>query len=232
MTKDQANRPLRLGKLRGGGMRPWQTKLYGPTPARPRPRVVYKDLETGEWRYLSGEDLEEANAIFDKAERWLDAGVTLAADTHETERAKRDIAALGKRLLTRMEDDGVRRRTLQDWERIIRCHIVPVIGARSVVQWDTEDCQKVLRRVRKAGRAPASVQDVGSVMVALVREAHRKPRWLPLEENPMETVRYRAKARHQGQVASFVPLNDRPTTPAVRDLCAALYWRGRRQDRW
>ncbi|HUP69628.1 MAG TPA: hypothetical protein VM142_07400, partial [Acidimicrobiales bacterium] len=165
MTKDQSNRPLRLGKLRGGGMRPWQTKLYGPTPARPRPRVVYKDLETGEWRYLSGEDMEEANAIFDKAERWLDAGVTLTAEKQETAGAKRDIAALGKRLLTRMEDDGVRRRTLQDWER-------------------------------------------------------------------MATVRYRAKARHQGQVASFVPLNDRPTTPAVRDLCAALYWRGRRQDRW
>lgn len=232
MTKDQANRPLRLGKLRGGTLRPWQTKLYGPTAKRPKPRVVFKDLQTGEWRYLTGDDLDEANAIFEKAERWLDAGVVLTPDKEPTAEGRRDLAALGQRLLARMEDDGVRRRTLQDWDRIIRCHIAPVIGARSVVEWDGDDCQKVLRRSRKAGLAPVSVQDIGSVMVALVREAHRKPRWLPLEENPMEGVRYRAKARHQGQVASFIPLNDRPATPGVRDLCAALYWRGRRQGRW
>ncbi len=233
MGRQQSSRPLRLGKPRSGGLRPWQTKLYGPTPRRPKPRVAYKEPESGEWRYLTGEDLEEANAIFEKVERWLDAGVSLSRGRQPEQSSERhDVATLGNRLLERMEDDGVRRRTLEDWARIVRCHIVPVMGARSVVEWDGDDCQRVLREARNRGLAPASVQDIGTVMVALVREAHRRPRWLPVEEDPMEGVSYRAKARHQGQTASFVPPPERPTTPAVRSLCASLWWRGRRQDRW
>lgn len=174
----------------------------------------------------------KTNETFVKVKRWL--GATLAART-PTPKAGRnerqDVAQLGQRLLDRMRDDGLRRRTLEDYERIIRCHVVPVIGDVSIVEWDPEHSRNVLRRARQAGRAPATIQDIGAVMVAMIREAHRRPRWLAPDENPMEDVRFRARARHQGQATVFIPPSERPSTPEVRLLCAALYWRGHSRGR-
>lgn len=175
---------------------------------------------------------DQAKQIRVTVKHWLDGArggrpPISKAGNHE----RPDLAQLGQRLLDRMRDDGVRRRTLEDYDRILRCHVVPVIGEVPVAEWDEEHCRSVLRRARQSGKAPATIQDIGAVMVAMVREAHRRPRWLTLDENPMGDVRFRARARHQGQAAVFVPPSQRPSTAQVRALTASLYWRGRRRGR-
>jgi integrase len=234
MTAKKANsarssRPLRVGKPRDAGQRSWHVKLYGPNASKSSHRIRYKDPHSGEWKILTARDMGEANAIFDHVERWLDAGAAPPGDSETDER--HDVAALARRLLDRMQSDGARRRTIEEWRGILERHILPAIGDVIVLEWDDEHCREVLRRSRSKGLSPLTVQDHGAVLVALVTEAHRRPRWLSRDENPMEGVRYRAKSRLQGESTVYVPPELRPETIAVERLCAELQTLGQRHQR-
>ncbi|MBI2169373.1 MAG: tyrosine-type recombinase/integrase [Actinobacteria bacterium] len=234
-ARKRPRKPLRVGKVRKGGRRGWQARLQAPSGEK-RYRVRFKNPATGEWRELHAVDRDEANEVFENVEAWLDAGAPGAAEPgiereEDFGEGPQDIEALARRLLRRMHEDRLAIRTLDNAERTLRVHILPVIGSTAVLAWDSEDCRRVLRRARQSGLAPATVQDVGKFLTALVREAHTKPRWLPLTNNPMEGVPYRARSRHQGQAAVYIPASERPTTEHVRALCFELWRRGRRVGR-
>jgi integrase len=97
--------------------------------------------------------------------------------------------------------------------------VLPRLGARTVTAWTPADSAAVIAAVRRAGASDALVQDVGTVMRALVTHA-RRLRWLTAQsENPMSMVRYAKAASIQGAASVYVPRSSLPTD----EQCAALF---------
>lgn len=95
--------------------------------------------------------------------------------------------------------------------------VLPHLGRLEVGAWSAADSERLLNLARRR-LAPASVQNLGSVLRSLVTYAH-KARWLPGEVDPMWHVSYSAKATHQGQAVGFVVRAELPND----DQCAAFF---------
>jgi integrase len=114
-------------------------------------------------------------------------------------------------------------RSTRDAERqasLLRHWVTPVIGDRPLVGWTPADSERVLDRARQH-LAPATVQNVGACMRALVTFAY-KNRWLARENDPMWLVRYSARPDVQGQVVGFIPRASLPTDQDCQRLFDAL----------
>jgi hypothetical protein len=93
------------------------------------------------------------------------------------------------------------------------------LGGRTVTAWTPADSAAVIAAVRRAGGSDALVQDVGTVMRALVTHA-RRLRWLTAQsEDPIWMVRYAKAAAIQGATSAYVPRSSLPTG----EQCAALF---------
>lgn len=83
-----------------------------------------------------------------------------------------------------------------------------------------EHCREVIARAVDAGRAPATIQNIGALLASLANHGHRR-RWLPPSARPMEGVEYTAKAIERN-TELWVPPSARPTTAMVDALVVAL----------
>jgi integrase len=190
------------------------TRIYSPVDGERRHRIVSRDAVTGERVFIAaGSELEARTRAREVEDR-----LAAAASIREPDRWSRTVADLARRYV----DDHLSTRSNRFREKhqyLLRAWILPAIGDRPVIEWNSAESERVLAAVRKAGRSDALVQDVGSAMRALVTYA-RRLRWLTAQDDdPMWLVSYSTKSSRQGEATTFIPRSTLPTD----DHCAALF---------
>lgn len=190
------------------------TRIYAPVDGERRHRIVARDPATGERIFVAAGTEPEARLRAREIEERLDA----AASIREPDRWSRTVEDLARRYV----DDHLTSKSNRYREKhqyLLRAWILPAIGSRPVIEWNSAESDRVLASVRRAGRSDALVQDVGSAMRALVTYA-RRLRWLTArDDDPMWLVSYSTKSTRQGETATFIPRSTLPTD----DQCAALF---------
>jgi len=202
------------------------TRIYAPSSAKARYRVVANDPVSGERIFVTLRTEEEARA---KA-RELEQFIAHAAPT-------RDSKELGPRTVQRLADryveehlSTVSTRFREKQQHLLKRWVLPYLAARTVTAWTPADSAAVLNAARRAGMSDATVQDIGSVLRALVTHA-RRLRWLTVQsEDPMWMVRYAKTAAVQGNTALYVPRSSLPTDDDCNRLFTALEALG--HQRW
>jgi integrase len=186
------------------------TRVYAPTESKPSYRVIAKDPD-GKRIFLRFPTEDEARRRAREIETSLASSVTLPgrgnAPITVGQLMDRYLASLGSRST----------RYVERQEYLLRCWVRPVLDDHPLRAWTPADSDQVLDQAR-ASLAPATVQNLGAAMRALVTFAF-KNRWLPREADPMWKVQYTPKPEHQGEATGFVPRDDLPTDAQ----CAALF---------
>lgn len=207
-------------------------KLYGPTPSKPRFRVIGSSGRevTGRTVPLDRPDdaiWEEerrwADDQFDRAVAWARAqahdGIDPRTSPRQRARIVADVIAERQRRLAEAVVSGEgARRTKEKAEEIHRLWIAPSVGSVKLMDWCPEQCRSLLGAANVGSARRASI---GSEMRALVTLAH-KLRWLPAGTDPMEGIAYWKTAKVHGEAASFIPLELRPRTEQVKTLMLAM----------
>ncbi|QYG94371.1 tyrosine-type recombinase/integrase (plasmid) [Iamia sp. SCSIO 61187] len=193
------------------------TRVYAPSESRPTYRVIAKD-PNGKRIFLRFSTEAEARQRAREIETSLASSVTLPgrgnAPTTVGQLIDRYLASLGSRST----------RYAERQEYLLRCWVRPVLDDHPLRAWTPADSDQVLDQAR-ASLAPATVQNLGAAMRALVTFAF-KNRWLPREADPMWKVQYTPKPEHQGEATGFIPRDDLPTDEQCAALFAALAEQG------
>lgn len=189
------------------------TRIYAPSEAERRYRIISKNPSGGRiFQKFASED--EARARARQLEAMLAASVILpsrgSAPTTVAQLSELYAASLGSRST----------RYAERQQSLLRHWVTPVIGDRPLVGWTPADSERVLDCARQR-LAPATVQNVGACMRALVTFAY-KNRWLARERDPMWLVRYSARADVQGHAVGFIPRASLPTDEDCQRLFDAL----------
>ena len=221
----------RHGKDRPGGQRPWRVAAYRASAEHPNGRVRFKLVETGQWTWRlpdadAGETLDQ---LFDRIETALDTQVALGAGNSRTMRLlaaryQEWLKALGRADTYLLKVANI----LDKW---VLAHELPdgrLLGDLPVADWNAEHSAAVIARVREHC-GPQRVEDAGVALSGLRKTAHRKVqggRWLALEDNPMEGVKYGRSSGTVGQHKNFVEPSKRPSDKQVAAAVEAARLRG------
>lgn len=189
------------------------TRVYAPSDSETRYRVIARD-SAGKRLFRGFTDEESARKFAREVEASLASSITmpgrLAAPVTVGQLIDRYVASLASR--------STRYRERQEY--LLRMWVRPLLGDHPLRSWTPSDSEQVLHRAR-ATLAPATVQNVGAAMRALVTFA-LKNRWLTREADPMWLVSYSAKAEHQGQAVGFITRSSLPTDEECERLFKAL----------
>jgi len=196
------------------------TRIYAPSPSEPRYRVVSTDADGRRVHYKTPHE-EAARQRAREYETRLASSIKLPGRAN----APRTVGQLIDRYLLSLESRSTRYGERQEY--LLRVWVRPVLDEHPLAAWTPSDSELVLDRARRT-LAPATVQNVGSAMRALVTFAF-KNRWLPRESDPMWLVRYSPHAEIQGQVVGFIARTTLPTDEQCADLFAALEAAGHHQ---
>lgn len=196
------------------------TRIYAPGPSDPRYRVVSTDVDGRRVHYKIPTE-EAARKRAREYETRLASSIRLPGRSH----APITVGQLIDRYLLSLESRSTR--YIERQEYLLRMWVRPVLDTHLLTAWTPSDSELVLDRARRS-LAPATVQNVGSAMRALVTFAF-KHRWLPREADPMWLVRYSPHAEVQGQAVGFVSRASLPTDQQCADLFAALDAAGHHQ---
>ena len=174
-------------------------KLYAPTAAKPYFRVVAHgqvertsgsvpktSLAASEAVKFVADDLDpayararrEADELFDRMVRWAKHQSIPVKPRDQT------MSALCDRRLAELRDKGRAMTTIDQNESLMRLYVRPLIGDVEVADWSVEHSLAVLAMARRSCGAER-IADLGKVLRSLVTLAHRKPLWLPGDEDPM-----------------------------------------------
>lgn len=186
------------------------TKIYGPSDAEPRYRVIARDPSGKRIFHRFWSD-DEARRRARSIEQALEASVCLPGRLD----APATVGQLIDRYLARLGTRSTRYAERQEY--LLRVWVRPVLETRPLDSWTPSDSELVLDRARET-LAKSTVQNVGSAMRAVVTFAF-KNRWLAREQDPMWLVRYSPTADHQGEAVGFVERVSLPTD----EQCARLF---------
>jgi integrase len=189
------------------------TRIYAPTEAEPRYRVVARTSDGGR---VSTNVVTEADARLKarELEKQLAAAVVLPGRSN----APATVGGLIDRYVAALDSRSVRYAERQEY--LLRMWVRPMLGELALSAWSSADSEAALDRARR-NLAASTVQNVGSAMRALVTFAH-KNRWFARETDPMWLVRYSPSAEVQGQVLGYVPRSSLPTDEDCTRLFKAL----------
>jgi integrase len=196
------------------------TRIYAPSPAEVRFRVVATDVE--------GNRLHRRVATEAEARRQARDLETMLARSGMRRGQGNLPATVGQlidRYLASLGSRSVRYGERQEY--LLRVWVRPVLDGHPLDAWTPSDSEAVLDRARRT-LSPATVQNVGSAMRSLVTFAY-KNRWLPRESDPMWLVRYSPSTEVQGQALGFIPRTSLPTDEQCGQLFAALDAGGHQQ---
>jgi integrase len=188
------------------------TRIYAPTDAEPRYRVVARGIDgVRVSQKFSAESAARHRAReLEKTRAAVSSPSHLPAPSTVDGLIDRYLASLGSRST----------RYAERQEYLLRIWVRPVLGRLALASWTSADSEAVLDRARKQ-LAPATVQNIGATMRAVVTFAH-KSRWFARDTDPMWLVRYSAKAEVQGQAVGFVQRTTLPTDAECIRLFDAL----------
>jgi integrase len=189
------------------------TRIYAPTEAEPRFRVVAPGVDG----VRVGQKFGTEDAARRRA-RELETLQSSSAIAPGRSPAPSTVGGLIDRYVVSLGSRSTRYAERQEY--LLRVWVRPVLGGFALTAWSPADSEAVLGRAR-AQLAPSTVQNVGSAMRALVTFAH-KNRWLVREADPMWLVRYSPSAEMQGQAVGFVQRSSLPTDEECNQLFIAL----------
>lgn len=194
------------------------TRIYAPSEAEPRYRVVASDPASGERIFAKLATEEQARAKAREFEQLLAHTAPIRDPRSE---APRTVSHLAERY-SADHLAGLSLRYREKQEYVLRRWVLPRLGALHITQWTPADSMAVLAAVRAAGRSDALVQDVGATMRALVTHA-RRLRWLTSQsEDPMWMVGYSRRSTIQGEHSVYLPRASLPTDEECSALFAAM----------
>lgn len=194
------------------------TRIYAPSGSETRYRVVATDPATRR-RFST-----KANTEDDARERAREIDERIAAS--KSVHAISDERARTVQLLAdRYVEDHLSTLSLRYRERqeyLLGSWILPRLGTLPLRDWTPAESHAVLSSVRRAGRSPELVQNVGATMRSLVSHA-RRLRWLgPQSDDPMWMVGYSKRSTVQGASTVFIPRSSLPTDAQCADLFDAM----------
>jgi integrase len=189
------------------------TRIYGPTDAEPRYRVVTRTIDGGRVSHKFATE-DEARLRARELEKLLSTAVTFPGRSH----APATVGGLIDRYVASLGSHSTRYAERQEY--LLRMWVRPALGGLELNAWSSADSEAVLDRAR-CGLAPSTVQNVGAAMRALVTFAH-KNRWLAREADPMWLVRYSPRAEVQGETIGFIPRSSLPTDEECTRLFKSL----------
>ena len=222
--KVSKNKPRRVGKLRNGTTgRPWQAKLYGPTPSYSTYRVRHKDAASGEWidsRLPEGRDPDE---FFDEIESDLDQKVAQHSVASGDRPTMRDLM---ERYLAYLASKGRDPVYIRNVRNLLEVWVLSTHADLYVQDWSSEHSVDWIEAIRSASKSSARVENLGTALSGMRKTAHRKgkgkggTRWLNPSDNPMEDVEYSRRSTELGAHRDYVAPTARPTTDHLRSLIA------------
>ncbi|KAA0233332.1 MAG: hypothetical protein JJLCMIEE_00389 [Acidimicrobiales bacterium] len=206
--------------------------LYAPTTKVKSHRVVWTDPFSGQRsnrRYATRELADEA---FEATVAYVKAARAKVGPVKVTRGGPPTVDDLFAAVEQRWKQKNVTARYIEKRRGIYGTWIQPVVGAMAVHEWGSTDqhCIAVLAAARAAGRRPATVQNIGSLLRLMVTVAHRSG-LLPRTMQPMDDVDYVAARAADDEAAVYIPPSERPTTEMVEALAEAFDARGRRGRR-
>jgi len=175
----------KVGQIIARGDRRWLIRVY-----------LGRDHETKKRNYhnrtIRG-SMREAQAYLTKKLRERDLGRDLKG-------AKITLNEYVDRWLNTAVKPGVRQKTCQDYEGILRRYIRPGLGDSVLVSMRTVDIQANYQRMIERGLSPPTVRYTHAVLRSALRQALR---WRLLLENPVDGVKNPAAAQRRKCVHSL-----------------------------
>jgi len=165
------------------------TRLYAPSAGEASFRVVATDGQ-GQRRSHKFKLEADARAKAREIETYLASDLLL----HPHSKTDRTVGALAAAYTAHLSAKSNRYQERQ--ASLLRHWILPGLAATPVDAWSPARSEAVLNHARRT-LAPASVQNIGACMRALVTFAH-KSRWLPRTSDPMWLVSYSLTASGTG----------------------------------
>lgn len=196
------------------------TRLYAPYEGDIRYRVIVRDTD-GQRVFRRFRDEASARQYAREVEASLASSIIMPGRLE----APVTVGQLIDRYVAGLASRSTRYQERQEY--LLRMWVRPLLGDHPLRSWTPSDSEQVLDRAR-AKLAPATVQNVGAAMRALVTFAF-KNRWLTREADPMWLVSYSAKAEHQGQGVGFITRSSLPTDEDCEHLFKALDEQGHPQ---
>lgn len=206
--------------------------LYGPTEKFTSFRLVWTDPFSGKRSNRRYPTRELADEAFEATVDYVKVGRAKVGPTKVTRGGPPTVDALFAAVERRWANKNVTSRYIEKRQGIYRTWIAPTLGSMAVHEWGSTDehCVAVLAAARAAGRAPSTVQNIGSLLRLMVTVAH-KSGMLPRTMQPMDDVDYVAARVADDEAAVYVPPSERPSTEMVDALAAKFDERGERDAR-
>ena len=207
--------------------------LHGPTAAKPNSwRVIVADA--GRRREYTARSRREADAIFDqevtKARQQLSTEVRLSSTPTMDD--------LAKRMLTWAENARKSPRYVELLGWYYQQHVSPQVGSLPVADWTATQSIAILSHAADSGLGRSSLSSIVSVLTNMRNEGQRRPRWIGLDDNPLEGVQLRTIMANYDETVTYKDPSSRPTTADVEGLADWLRERYRtnpavaRSGRW
>ena len=206
--------------------------LYRPTSNVPSYRLVWRDPLTATRSNRRIHDRETAEAEFERTVEYVKGALTVAPSSTPGKRSAPTVDDLFEQVVRRWQLKDRNARYIEKRKGIYSTWVKPTCGSLTVLAWGATDehCLAVLSAARQAGRAPATIQNIGALLRLLVTTAHER-RLLPRSLDPMSDVEYVSGRQADDEAAVYVPPSDRPTTAMVEGLVEQLGIRGQEDGR-
>jgi len=206
--------------------------LYAPTPKVASYRVVWTDPFSGKRPNRRYPTREMADEAFESTVAYVKAARAKVGPAPVTRGGPPTIDDLFAAVERRWAQKGVTTRYIEKRQGIYRTWVKPTLGTMAVHEWGSTDehCIAVLASAKAAGRAPATIQNIGALLRLMVTVAH-KAGLLPRTMQPMDDVDYVAARAADDEAAVYVPPSERPSTEMVDALSDAFDARGQKDGR-
>lgn len=206
--------------------------LYAPTAKVASFRVVWTDPFSGSRPNRRYSTRELADEAFESTVAYVKAARAKVGPAAVTRGGPPTVDDLFVAVERRWVQKGVTTRYIEKRQGLYRTWVKPTLGTMAAHEWGSTDehCISVLAAARAAGRAPATIQNIGALLRLMVTVAY-KAGLLPRTMQPMDDVDYVAPRTADDEAAIYVPPSERPTTAMVDALSKAFDNRGRRDGR-
>mgnify|MGYP003631223551 CR=1 FL=1 len=156
------------------------------------------------------------------------AHVEVRDGTHIADRDTTSVDAAGKLWILTAKATGLERSSIEDYERTLRLHIVPFLGAVKLNGLNTARLRSYEDELREAGRSASMIKRVMTTLGTLLSDAQERGLVVRNAAREMQARRgpgaTRQEKRHKGRLKVGV---DIPTRDEIKALVGALSGRWR-----
>lgn len=156
------------------------------------------------------------------------ASVEVRQGVHVADRETATVEVAGRLWITSAKASGLERSTVEDYERVLRLHLVPFIGTLKLNSLTTVRLRAFEDELREAGRSASMVRRVMTTLGTLLADAQERGLVVRNAAREMQARRgataTRQEKRHKGRLKIG---EDIPTREDIRALVSVLEGRWR-----